>query len=166
MVFAGPAVKLELPPLNPHARRASRQIVDALELQKEAYDCGVAALHGALKLYGRRVRYDHLQRWAGTTPAKGTSAAGLKRALERLGIPFTEYQSRSRHTAWRWARKQLTPAVLCFDNDEHWVLLVAGLGRRVLVFDPEKGLGIYARRDFMARWVTNGRVYALQLRRP
>ena len=66
-----------------------------------------------------------------------------------------------------WSGKvALTPAVLCFDNDEHWVLLVAGLGRRVLVFDPEKGLGIYARRDFMARWVTDGRVYGIQLRRP
>lgn len=139
--------------------------MDVLELQKTDSDCGPAALHGALKLYGRKVRYVDLVRWAGTTVEKGTPAVGLKRVLDRLRIPFSEYQSQSRHTAWRWARRQTQPAVLCFDGDEHWVLLVAGLGRRVLVFDPERGLEIYSRADFMSRWVTAGRVYALVLKR-
>lgn len=139
--------------------------MEALERQRANYDCGPAALHGALKLYGRQVRYNSLVRWAGTTEANGTSAAGLKRALERLGVPYTEYTSRSRRLSWRWACKQTSPSVLCFDNDEHWVLLMAGLGRRVLVFDPETGLQVYSRQDFLARWVTEGRVYALSLRR-
>lgn len=140
--------------------------MESLEPQKTQYDCGPTALHGALKLYGRKTRLKDLLRWAGTTPERGTSAAGLKRALDRIGIPYREYQSRSRKLSWDWARRQLLPAVLCFDNDEHWVLLVAGLGRRVLIFDPEVGLRIYARRDFLARWVTNGRVYGIRLLRP
>lgn len=139
--------------------------MEVLEPQKTNYDCGPTALHGALKLYGRTVRYKDVVRWAGTTEAKGTSAAGLKRVLDHLEIPYSEYSSRSRKCGWDWARRQQLPAVLCFDNDEHWVLLMAGLGRRVLVFDPETGLAIYSRKDFLARWVTDGRVYGLALKR-
>lgn len=139
--------------------------MEVLDPQKTEYDCGPTALHGALKLYGLKTRYKDIVRWAGTTAEKGTPAAGLKRVLERLGVRFTEYQTKSRDSAWRWARRQIEPAVLCFDDDEHWVLLCAGLGRRVLVFDPERGVEIYSRKDFMLRWVTNGKVYGLQLRR-
>jgi ABC-type bacteriocin/lantibiotic exporter with double-glycine peptidase domain len=140
--------------------------VEILEPQKSGHDCGPTALHGALKLYGRKTRYKDIYRWAGTTEAKGTPAAGLKRVLERLEIPFREYTSKSRRVSWDWARRQVQPAVLCFDNDEHWVLMVAGLNHRVVIHDPEKGVQIYARKDFMARWVTAGKVYAIQLQRP
>lgn len=140
--------------------------MESLDPQKTTYDCGPTALHGALKIYGRKARYADLLRWAGTTPEKGTSAAGLKRALDRIKIAYTEYSSRSRKSSWNWARRQQGPSVLCFDNDEHWVLLVAGLGRRVLIFDPEVGLVIYSRRDFLSRWVTDGRVYGIRLVRP
>ena len=139
--------------------------MEILEPQKTSYDCGPTALHGALKLYGLKTRYNDILRWAGTTEEKGTPAVGLKRVLDKLGVRFTEYQTKSRNSAWRWARRQTEPAVLCFDDDEHWVLLCAGLGRRVLVFDPETGMTILSRKDFMARWVTDGRVYGLQLRR-
>lgn len=136
-----------------------------LELQKANFDCGPTALHSALKLYGRTTKFSNIIRWAGCTPEKGTSAAGLKRCLERLSVPFSEYNSRSRIASWKWARKQTMPSVLCFDNDEHWVLLVAGLNSTVLVFDPEVGFEIYKRKDFLARWITNGKVYAIQLRK-
>lgn len=139
--------------------------MEALDRQQYDFDCGPAALHGALKLYGRKYRYQDIRRWAGTTPEKGTSAAGIKRVLDRLQIPYSEFQSKSRKVSWDWARRQTQPVVLSFDQDEHWVLLCAGLGRRVMVFDPESGMGIYSRKDFLARWVTDGRVYGILLKR-
>lgn len=137
--------------------------MEALDLQRSHYDCGPTALHGALKLCGRKAKYDDLVRWAGSTEEKGTPAVGIKRALEKLKVPFTEYRSSNRMKAWRWARLQTQPAILCFDNDEHWVLLCAGTGRRVLVFDPEAGLRVYSRKDFMGRWVTGRNVYGILL---
>ena len=137
--------------------------METFQLQTGDFDCGPAALRGALQLLGRHVSLRDLTRWAGTTPARGTPAAGLKRTLERLGVTFREYTSKSRLQAWKWARRQTAPAVLSFDDDEHWVLLCAGLGRTVVIFDPEIGVQVYARKDFLRRWVTGGRVYALQL---
>jgi len=139
--------------------------MEALDLQQHDYDCGPAALRAALQLYGRQVQHADLCRWAGTTAEKGTSAAGLKRALEHLAVPFSEYQSRSRSASWAWARRQTSPVVLCFDADQHWVLLMAGLGRRVLIFDPELGVRVQGRASFLKRWVTDGRVYGISLRR-
>src|SRR4051812_3478506 len=113
--------------------------METFQLQTADFDCGPTALRGALQLFGRKVNLRDLTRWAGTTPARGTPAVGLKRALDKVGVTFREYASKSRLRAWRWARRQTSPAVLSFDNDEHWVLLVAGLGRTVVIFDPELG---------------------------
>ncbi len=135
-----------------------------LDLQSTTYDCGPVALRGGLQLLGRQVTLRDLTRWAGTTPAKGTPAAGLKRALERVGVTFREYASKSRLQAWKWTRRISTPALLSFDDDEHWVLLCASVGRTVIIFDPEVGLQVYARKDFLNRWTAgHGRFYALQL---
>lgn len=134
------------------------------DLQMTTYDCGPAALRAALQLFGRKATLRDLTRWAGTTPAKGTPAVGLKRALDRLGVTFREYTSKSRLRAWKWARRQASPAVLSFDDDDHWVLLCAGLGRTVIIFDPEVGVQVYTRKDFLNRWQASaGHIYALQL---
>lgn len=137
--------------------------MNALQLQKWSWDCGPTALQGALTLWGKKTKHTDLCRWAGSTPSKGTSAAGLKRVLERLHVPFREYCSKSRRASWDWARNLRTPAVLSFDADEHWILLVAGVGRRVMVYDPEYGYCIYNRQDFLSRWVHEGRCYGIQL---
>ena len=141
--------------------------MELLEHQKTGSDCGPTALHGALKLLGIKAYYQDVYRLAGTDPDKGTSAAGLKRALEALKVSLKEYSTRNSQSAWNWIRKQTQPTILAVDNDDHWVLLIAGMGRRVVIFDPEQGLMVYGRRDFMARWTSpSGGFYGIQLLQP
>lgn len=141
--------------------------MESLDRQKTDSDCGPTALHGALKLYGVKAYYQDVYRLAGTDPEKGTSAAGLKRALESLKVPLKEYSSKSRPAAWNWIRHQSHPTILSVDSDNHWILLIAGSGRRVTVFDPELGIRIYGRKEFLNRWVNPiGGFYGIQLLRP
>jgi len=54
--------------------------------------------------------------------------------------------------------------MLCVDGDSHWVTAVAGVGRRVVVWDPlpNAGLQIYGRAEFLKRWINSqNRMYGV-----
>lgn len=138
--------------------------MDPFKRQRRASDCGAAALAALLKLLGKTVPYADLLMAAGTTDSRGTSSAGIMRAMKELKVKHIEMQFEDRADAWSWASAlgRSGPAILSFDRDEHWVLLVAGYGSRVLVFDPEVGTRVMGRQALLKRWSMDGRFYAIR----
>ena len=149
-----------------------------LLLQKEPWDCGPTCLLNALALRGRSIDWESAVRWTKATPEKGTSAAKLKMALKWLRVPYTEYLSDDIRRSWTRLTRTNRPAFLCVDKNVHWVLLVGGVGRRIIVWDPDplggNGMCVYGRAEFLQRWVDmdapkrhsteRGRVYGIYLK--
>lgn len=132
--------------------------------QKYGWDCGPTCLINALCLRGRIVEWDDAVRWLKATEANGTSAAALKRVLGWLRVPYKEYSSPGLKRSWSKLTHMTLPAILPVDLDDHWILVVSGVGRRIVVFDPEVGLGVYGRKEFMSRWVNCfGKFYGIFL---
>lgn len=133
-----------------------------LILQPNRWVCGPTSLVNLMALRGRAIGLEASIRWTGATPEKGTPAAALKRALDWLKVPCVEYSSPGLRRSWGRLTRSSRPGLLSVDKDEHWVLLMSGVGRRILVWDPLVGLCVYGRAEFMSRWVSPvGRFYGL-----
>jgi ABC-type bacteriocin/lantibiotic exporter with double-glycine peptidase domain len=136
-----------------------------LQAQAFDWDCGPTSLLNALILRGLHINPKDAVRWTKASETKGTSAANLMRTLKWLKVPFVQYSSVDARRSWRRLAKTNSPAILCVDSDEHWILLVSGVKRRIVVWDPDVGGGmmVYGRSEFMRRWVneTTHRAYGI-----
>ena len=132
-------------------------------LQKESYDCGVAALRTLLSLHGIRASEARIWRWAGTTKADGTKVTGLMKAIEKAGltpariiVSDTKPDEALKHVSRIVIRANgdfaHIPAIIPVDNDQHWIVVVGFSGRRYLVWDPEGSIKTYTKKQLLTRW--------------
>jgi ABC-type bacteriocin/lantibiotic exporter with double-glycine peptidase domain len=130
--------------------------VHKLIYQQDEWDCGPTSLVNALALRGRATEWSSAVRWVGATSEKGTSAAGMMRALDWLRIGYTQFSSADKRRSWRRLTRTNRPVILPVDLDEHWVILVSGVGHRVVVWDPNPtvGLMVYGCAEFCRRWLS------------
>jgi hypothetical protein len=126
-----------------------------LHYQKGSWDCGPTGLKNTLVLLGRSVEWDSVVQWTQASES-GTYGAALMRALKWLKVRSVEYSSTDQRRSWNRLTRLSRPAMICVDQDSHWVSVVAGVGRR------ENGLMIYGRAELLRRWTNNqNRMYGI-----
>lgn len=119
--------------------------------QREAWDCGPAAVAAVVRHFGRSPdSLDALAAAMGTTPERGTTPAAVAAQLSRAGLTVT---SRSGMTADDLARFFAAgQPVLCPVRPGHWVA-VAGVGLGMVFFqDPAAGPRMLPLADWAAGW--------------
>ena len=100
----------------------------------------------------------------------GTEEAGMLAAIRYFGedhLQTYEYLQEETEHAWQWLHGSLLHghvAILCFDSWSHWVVVLAALDDRVIIFDPypseknkaESGVRVLDQSQLMKKW-RNGR---------
>lgn len=128
--------------------------------QADGYSCGAVSVLNAIAALGGAAEIDHIKRLAGTN-TKGTSEAGILRALRALGYRATAYRSHSEDAAWKWLNKYLDqPIILSVDAHRHWLTIYGTHTERVLAIDSgsdamsknDMGLFLYNKAELLARW--------------
>jgi hypothetical protein len=132
-----------------------------VKLQDDKFSCGAVALYNALEAAGvDSPAVPELRRLASTSPVKGTSTAGICKALRNLSITHAKLKTKDEFVAYSALLGCLSagsPVLLAVDDDTHWVTAVGLLGSRVLVADSADGEVIVSleRGEVLDRWRCN-----------
>jgi ABC-type bacteriocin/lantibiotic exporter with double-glycine peptidase domain len=132
--------------------------------QRKGYWCGIASIANALEVLGIRRTQREIAKLCDVRPDCGTDETEMKRALLANGVTIDEWVSKGySNEPGDWLSNQLCtgPAILCVDNDEHWVTAIGVCGPRFIVFDPSRnhGIEIHSWDSLAARWVNDDCVY-------
>ncbi len=126
--------------------------------QSKTYTCGVASVVNALEcMLVTKYTQGAIRNMCHTSPEDGTDEVEIKRALLATVTQVDEYQVNDRPTALHWLTETLIyrgPAILCVDNESHWVTVTGRCGPNFLVFDPALGEGdkVYSPKGLATRW--------------
>lgn len=134
----------------------------SMRFQETEYSCGAASVVNALRALGKRVTEREVRKLA-DTDHNGTDEVGVMQALRAYNYQASEYISKSRHVAWRWlcgAISQGSVAIICVDQSQHWVVVIAIATDRVILIDSsrtqanirENGIHVLSKNRLMARW--------------
>lgn len=140
-----------------------------MRLQDAQHNCGPAALSNALAALGLLHSQTECSELCKTNATDGTSPKGLISAARQLGRQPHALSEKRGVVAMLYLDAHLRagrPAVLCVDNDEHWVAAIGLLGERILVADPADNELVlsYTRAGLLARWCSKtGRHYGVVL---
>lgn len=145
---ASPAPPAPVPsapaPPNSRGRRSWRRGFGFVRQIDEA-DCAVASLRMVCQAYGKRVPHHYLRDLLRTT-ADGTSAAGIARAAQALGLD-AHVNKRSRRSLG-----ELTVPAIAHVDGYHWVVVFRVTNTAVTVADPAVGIRRIRLEEFQARW--------------
>lgn len=126
--------------------------------QSKVYSCGTAAICNALECVGiTKYTQGAIRNLCYTSPSDGTSEVEVIRALLAVGVDVDEFQVDDRDSAIMWLIETLTfrgPAILCVDNESHWVTVIGRVGPNFAVYDPSLGAGVhvYTPKGLATRW--------------
>jgi hypothetical protein len=144
--------------------------------QRKGYWCGIASIANALEVLGIRRTQREIAKLCHVTPAAGTNETEMMRALLANGLDVDEWSSTEARPSVEWLYHHVScygPAVLCVDNDDHWVTVIGhaavNFDVRFLVFDPSRNTGneVHTGDSLAARWVNaDGVYYGIGMRRP
>ncbi len=130
-----------------------------MEAQYLSWWCGVASIQSALECLGIEVSQEYVATQCHVTKKHGTNEDEIQRGLLACGAGHIDkWNSRRRKKSMVWLQDQLTntgPAILCVDNDRHWVTAIGILSQTTfLVFDPAGGVGlqVYEWNELADRW--------------
>ena len=120
--------------------------------QRDAMQCGVAALTMVCRHFGARYSLDFVSKFCHAT-TEGVSLKGISDAAERLGLETCG----ARVSPSQLAAAPL-PAILHW-NQNHFVVLhkVSRSGRRFHIADPGKGLYSLSESEFRQHWISTSR---------
>ncbi|MDE6227719.1 MAG: peptidase domain-containing ABC transporter [Muribaculaceae bacterium] len=120
--------------------------------QRDAMQCGVAALTMVCRHFGARYSLDFVSKFCHAT-TDGVSLKGISDAAERLGLETCG----ARVSPSQLAAAPL-PAILHW-NQNHFVVLhkVSRSGRRFHIADPGKGLYSLSESEFRQHWISTSR---------
>ena len=139
-----------------------------MRFQSNASSCGPASIRNALLCLGVTRSEEELERLAGFTAASGTSIQGIVKALRTIAgenpvlSPEVLRESRAQVAILRLSNALYRgrPAIICVDNDTHWVSAVGNLGQDIYHIadpaDPELILSINV-AQLAQRWKGAGR---------
>lgn len=139
-----------------------------MRFQSNAANCGPAALRNALLCRGIVRSEAELETLVECTPAEGTSAKGILKALKAIQKEHPEVEgsviSEARSDVGLLkilANVQFgNPIIVCVDNNEHWATVIGMLGQNIfLMADPadEELVLCYKPAEFLARWKSGAR---------
>ncbi len=124
----------------------------------------MASVANALECLGIKRSQREIARLCHVTEADGTDETEVKRALLANGVGIDELYRPFRDEAIEWLRDGLCngrPAIICVDDDSHWVTVIGFCGDRFILFDPSRNMGVEVHdRDSIAdRWVNSDGIY-------
>lgn len=137
-------------------------------MQDTAANCGPASLSNALAAVGITRTQQECETLCRTNGTDGTSIKGFQAALKTMGYGWHPINERR----WDVARMLLTDclrngtaAVLCVDQNNHWVAAVGLIGQRILIADPaDNELVVSMAPDALkARWGSGNRYYGVMV---
>lgn len=123
---------------------------DLLELQRNEYDCGPAALICVLKLNGINAKYKDIIAIAGTTPEAGTLGEGIVRVLVQYGFGAKVWNTKKLKDIR--GSMGVRPLIVSVDKGNHWVVLLSMYKNNVVFFDPYYGTTVCSLKKFTKRW--------------
>lgn len=106
--------------------------------QPNSWQCGPFALKHGLLALGLFAHEDELARLAGSSERDGTDEVGLGRAARALGCDLEVLRCRTAESARGTLTRQLArgvPVLLCIDQWDHWVTVVAERDGEFVLFD-------------------------------
>lgn len=135
-----------------------------MKRQRKSYWCGIASIANALEVLGIRRTQREIAKLCDVNEDAGTDETEMKRALLANGVGVDEYNARRAYYAAGWLDAHLTlrgPAVICVDDDEHWVTVIGTCLDRFIVFDPSRnqGVEVHTPDSLCKRWVNADGVY-------
>jgi ABC-type bacteriocin/lantibiotic exporter with double-glycine peptidase domain len=136
-----------------------------LKRQSKSYWCGLASIANALEVLGIRRSQKELDRLCHVSAAAGTDEVEMKRALlAQRDVAIDEWNSNMVNQAMTWLEEHLMnrgPAILCVDDDDHWITVIGMCDESFIVFDPSRNQGVEVHNDYSlaARWVNSDGVY-------
>lgn len=140
-----------------------------MKRQTKAYTCGVASVANAAEYLGvPGIGQGKLRKLMYSDEDDGSDEDEIKRGLLALGLAVDEIESNHEYDAFGWLVQHLWwygPAIVCLDDESHWVTVIGVSMQHVTVFDPALGAGVkvYTRQGFSTRWrsSTEPRFYAI-----
>ena len=138
-----------------------------MKRQAKSYWCGVASIANALEVLGIKRSQREIERLCHVSPAAGTDEVEMKRALLAQGVKVDEYHTvppvPGEACSWLYSHlERRGPAILCVDDDEHWVTAIGFCAREtVLIFDPARNVGIevHTWSTLGPRWVNSDGIF-------
>lgn len=139
-----------------------------MRLQDTAANCGPASLSNALAAMGITRSQDECTVLCKTTGTEGTAPKRLVHAIRAVGRDPLIVRERRSEVAILFLSHFLATgrsAILCVDDDTHWVAAIGLLGDRVLIADPADNELVItlSRADLAERWSGNGSCYGIVL---
>jgi ATP-binding cassette subfamily B protein len=114
--------------------------------QLDGHDCGPTCLLMVAEYYGRRFSRDYL-RGLCSIGKGGVSLLGISNAAERIGLRSMAV----RISYDRLHREAALPCIVHWRGD-HFVVVHRITPKKVWVADPERGLLVYSKEQFIAGW--------------
>ncbi len=139
-------------------------VVRRARTQKANWDCGPACLRTLATYHAIPLeRAKRAVEESGGTPKRGTSQAGMFRGLEALRLFYGHIGRPTQPESWEHLDRAIAlkhPAIICLDNDEHWVVLFGKARVRYWMYDPELGMRWLSPKNLKKRWRTTTGVYS------
>lgn len=142
-----------------------------MRFQETTYSCGAAAVLNAARCFGKRIPERVARAVAGTTK-EGTDEYDIDGALDALGFKGVLFQTDNFDRAVKWMAESY-PAIVCVDNDSHWVVVIGQVDQRFIVIDSirtrenmrENGVRIMSARELKRVWKKDERFFGVAVRR-
>lgn len=117
--------------------------------QQDESDCGAACLATIARFYGKRISITKIRSLAGTD-IKGTSAKGIVKAAETLGLTCKTFASESKVIKEDYPFPLIVHLVK--DGLEHYVVVYKIKKEKILLADPAEGVSWHSLKDFNEWW--------------
>lgn len=117
--------------------------------QLDGHDCGPTSLLMVAEFYGRSFSKEYL-RGLCSIGKGGVSLLGISNAAERIGLRTMAVKVDYK----RLLQEVMLPCIAHWRND-HFVVVYKITPKKVWVGDPERGLIVYNREQFMDGWLDN-----------
>lgn len=133
-----------------------------MQAQRLSHWCGPASVANALECLDIKVDQEAIAKECHVVSG-GTDETEVMRALLAFGATVDPWNSRYRRKSMDWLQAHLVnhgPAILCVDNNAHWVTVIGTLTQSFFwLFDPAAGAGLtmLSYGELCSRWRTRGK---------
>ena len=148
-----------------------------MKLQPDKFSCGVYAVMNAAICLGVRLTPKKVLKYSNTTK-KGTSEVGVKNALLGNKLSYKEFTYKDSDLPLNKLKAIIelssaiangTPAILCVDKWDHWIVVVGKIGTNYVIFDSdstrknikENGTYVLTIEELTKRWLFNDGYYGI-----
>ncbi|WP_339101886.1 peptidase domain-containing ABC transporter [Candidatus Enterococcus clewellii] len=120
-------------------------------LQQDETDCGVACMYMLLTYYNSKVPI-HILRVLSGTGTQGTSALGIKKCGNALGLEVSVYNVSKKIMSKEFFSNPFIAHIKLENGFEHYVLCYKKKGEYIYFVDPATGKERLKESDFVKKW--------------